>query len=161
MGSVVRQAGIVQAGWLRVQQAGCGAALCLAAMLGAAPALAQTGDPARDALFRQTVERPGDLAATLRFAKAARDANDPEAAVGALERAVFFAPGSSRAQYELARTLIVAAGDNEESPLIAESTKILNRTALLPDSGIAPLQALIYLNGRAHRNIDPFRVPFC
>ena len=114
MGSVVRQAGIIQAGLLRVQQAGCGAALGLAAVVGAAPALAQPGDPARDALFRQTFERPGDLAATLRFAKAARDANDPEAAVGALERAVFFAPGSSRAQYELAM-LYARMGSNAQA----------------------------------------------
>ncbi|MDR3387000.1 MAG: hypothetical protein P4L92_08095 [Rudaea sp.] len=64
-------------------------------------------------------------------------------------------PDSSRAQYELARTLIVAAGNNENSPLIDESTRILQRTAFLPDSGIGPLQALIFVNGRAHRPIDP------
>jgi hypothetical protein len=60
-----------------------------------------------------------------------------------------------RAQYELARTLILAAGSNDKSPLIDESVKILQRTAFRPDSGIAPLQALIYLNGRVHRPIDP------
>jgi hypothetical protein len=64
-------------------------------------------------------------------------------------------PDSMRAQYELARTLIVAAGSNDKSPLIDESVNILERTAFRPDSGIAPLQALIYLNGRAHRPIDP------
>jgi protein O-mannosyl-transferase len=64
-------------------------------------------------------------------------------------------PESMRAQYELARTLIEAAGSNDKSPLIDESVKILERTAFRADSGIAPLQALIYLNGRAHRNIDP------
>ena len=64
-------------------------------------------------------------------------------------------PGSARAQYELARTLIAAAGDDQSSPLIAESRRVLERDALLPGSGIAPLQALIYLNGRAHQPIDP------
>lgn len=64
-------------------------------------------------------------------------------------------PDSQRAQYELARTLIVAAGKNEASPLLDEATKILERNAYRPDSGITSLQALIYINGRAHRPIDP------
>ena len=64
-------------------------------------------------------------------------------------------PHSQRAQYDLARTLIIAAGKNETSPLLDEATKILERNAYQPDSGITPLQALIYINGRAHRPIDP------
>jgi hypothetical protein len=64
-------------------------------------------------------------------------------------------PDSPRAQYELARTLIVAAGNNEKSLLIDESIKILERNAYHPNSGIGPLQALIFINGRAHRDIDP------
>lgn len=64
-------------------------------------------------------------------------------------------PDSQRAQYELARTLIVAAGKDEKSPLIDEASKILERNAYRPDSGITSLQALIYINGRAHRPIDP------
>lgn len=64
-------------------------------------------------------------------------------------------PDSPRAQYELARTLIVAAGSDEKSPLIDDSIKILQRNAYQPNSGIAALQALIFLNGRAHRDIDP------
>lgn len=64
-------------------------------------------------------------------------------------------PDSPRAQYELARTLIVAAGNNENSPLIDDSVEVLQRAALLPSGGIGPFQALIYLNGRAHRAIDP------
>lgn len=64
-------------------------------------------------------------------------------------------PDSQRAQYELARTMIVAAGKNESSPLIDEATKILEHNAYLPNSGITPLQALIFINGRAHRPIDP------
>ena len=64
-------------------------------------------------------------------------------------------PDSPRAQYDLARTLIVAAGKNESSPLIGESVNILERTAFLPNSGIAPLQALIFINRRSLRAIDP------
>ncbi|MDE2084770.1 MAG: hypothetical protein KGI64_07930 [Xanthomonadaceae bacterium] len=64
-------------------------------------------------------------------------------------------PHSQRAQYELARTLILAAGKDETSPLLDEATKILERNAYLPESGITPLQALIFINGRAHRPVDP------
>jgi hypothetical protein len=64
-------------------------------------------------------------------------------------------PDSPRAQYGLARTLIQAAGSNDKSPLIAESVKMLERSAFLPSSGIAPLQALIFVAGRSHRPIDP------
>ncbi|MBS0571259.1 MAG: hypothetical protein JSS28_11660 [Proteobacteria bacterium] len=64
-------------------------------------------------------------------------------------------PHSQRAQYDLARTLIIAAGKDETSPLLDEAAKILERNAYQPDSGITALQALIYINGRAHRAIDP------
>jgi hypothetical protein len=64
-------------------------------------------------------------------------------------------PDSQRAQYELARILIMAAGKDEKSPLLDEAAKILERNAYQPDSGITALQALIFINGRAHRPIDP------
>jgi hypothetical protein len=64
-------------------------------------------------------------------------------------------PESRRAQYDLAQALIIAAGENRDSPLLPKAREVLERTALLPDSGILPLQALIYLNGRAHQPIDP------
>lgn len=63
-------------------------------------------------------------------------------------------PDSQRAQYELARTLIVAAGKDEKSPLIEEASRILERNAFLPTSGITSLQALIYINSHTHRAID-------
>lgn len=63
-------------------------------------------------------------------------------------------PASSRAQYALAHTLILAARD-DDSPLLQQSVTILKRDAALPNSGIASLQALIYLAARAHRPIDP------
>lgn len=64
-------------------------------------------------------------------------------------------PNSPRAQYELARTLIMAAGNDMDSPLIDRSLEILKRDAFRPETGIAPLQALIYVSARAHREIDP------
>ena len=62
-------------------------------------------------------------------------------------------PASMRAQYELARTLVVAAGTNGDSPLVGEAQSILSANALKPESGIAPLQALIFLSGRSHRPV--------
>lgn len=64
-------------------------------------------------------------------------------------------PASPRAQYELARTLIVASGKRLDSPLITEATGVLERNAYAPATGILPLQALIYVNARAGRPIDP------
>jgi protein O-mannosyl-transferase len=63
-------------------------------------------------------------------------------------------PDSARAQYTLAHALILASRD-DDSKLITESIGILQREAARPNGGIAPLQALIYLYGRAHREIDP------
>jgi hypothetical protein len=64
-------------------------------------------------------------------------------------------PASARAQYELARTLIIAAGENEQSPLLAKSVEVLQKSAYLSDSGIAPLQALIFVNRHDAKQIDP------
>ncbi|HZP67276.1 MAG TPA: hypothetical protein VFB32_13320 [Rudaea sp.] len=64
-------------------------------------------------------------------------------------------PQSPRAQYELADTLIRAAGSDANSPLLSAATTVLERSALAPASGIAPLQALIYLSARQHRPLDP------
>ena len=64
-------------------------------------------------------------------------------------------PDSPRAQYELARSLIIAAGDNEKSPLVDQSINILERNASSTQSGISSLQALIYIAAHNHRDIDP------
>jgi hypothetical protein len=64
-------------------------------------------------------------------------------------------PGSERAQYELARTLLVAADNGGDSTLIDKSLQLLQRAAANPDSGITCLQALIFVSGHAHRPIDP------
>jgi hypothetical protein len=64
-------------------------------------------------------------------------------------------PQSARAQYELAHTLIIAVQSREETPLTKQARELLERTANLPDSGISAWQALIYLNARTKRPIDP------
>jgi hypothetical protein len=64
-------------------------------------------------------------------------------------------PGSSRAAYDFARTLIVAAGsDEKKSGLIQEAVLTLSAVAERSDSGIAPFQALIYLNARSGKPIN-------
>ena len=63
-------------------------------------------------------------------------------------------PDSQRAQYSLAHTLILASKE-PDSPLIAQSIEILQRDAASPRSGIASLQALIFLSARAQHPIDP------
>ena len=65
-------------------------------------------------------------------------------------------PGSSRAAYDFARTLIVAAGsDEKKSGLLKEAVTALSAVAARSDSGIAPFQALIYLSARNGKPIDP------
>jgi hypothetical protein len=64
-------------------------------------------------------------------------------------------PDSPRAQYELAHTLIVATHASDDTPLAAQARELLEKTAGLPDSGISAWQALIYLNAKEKRPIDP------
>lgn len=64
-------------------------------------------------------------------------------------------PESVRAQYGLAQILIVAANRDAASPWLAEARQHLERIVYRPDSGVAPAQALIYLDGIQHRPVDP------
>ena len=64
-------------------------------------------------------------------------------------------PNSPRAQYELGRTLILAAGKDEHSPLLAEAQSVLQKSAYRQDSGISGLQALIFLDCRMKAKVDP------
>lgn len=64
-------------------------------------------------------------------------------------------PESMRAQYGLAQSLIFAAGRNPSSPLLAEARDRLDRIVYRKDSGVAPAQALIYLDGIQRRPVNP------
>ncbi|MFT4047578.1 MAG: hypothetical protein QM661_12910 [Solimonas sp.] len=64
-------------------------------------------------------------------------------------------PDSPRAQYELARALLLVADKTDNVPLLKESGDRLERIAMRPDSGIAPLQALIFLHRHEPQKIDP------
>jgi hypothetical protein len=65
------------------------------------------------------------------------------------------APDSPRAQYELGRTYIILGGYHEESPFTALAYAPLERALSLPGSSILPEQALIFLNSRMGRPVDP------
>jgi hypothetical protein len=77
-----------------------GAALCLST---AAKAETATPAPATtyEALFKQVFEDPADLDAAFRFAGMATGRGDYEAAIGALERMLFFNPDLPRVKFEL------------------------------------------------------------
>jgi hypothetical protein len=62
-------------------------------------------------------------------------------------------PDSPRAQYELGRAYIIASGYRTESPFTDLSYAPLEHAASLPNSGILPEQALIFLNARLHRPV--------
>jgi len=64
-------------------------------------------------------------------------------------------PDSIRAQYELARSLIVVGVKDAGSPLLREARIILERSAFKPNAGIAGLQALIYLDCKTRGAVEP------
>src|SRR5829696_9308688 len=72
-----------------------------------APAAAQgvVANPQYDAMFRQVLREPANLDLSFRFAEAAVRAGDHEAAIGALERMLFYKPqpssGEARARHPL------------------------------------------------------------
>jgi hypothetical protein len=67
------------------------------------------------------------------------------------------APESSRAQYELGRTLILYSHYDPASPFTARAYASLERAAVLPGASILPQQALLILNARMDKPIKPER----
>ena len=65
------------------------------------PAPAALTKEAYDALFRKSLANPADLDAAFKFAEAANSFQDYEAAIGALERMLFFNPNLPRVRLEL------------------------------------------------------------
>jgi hypothetical protein len=80
-------------------------AAALGAQLACAPAAAQTQrvilNPEYDALFGQVLREPANLDLSFRFAEVATAAGDYEAAIGALERMLFYNPDLPRVRLEL------------------------------------------------------------
>ena len=83
----------------------------VAAVLGAqllcAPAKAQriVANPEYDAMFAQVLREPANLDLSFRFAEVATATGDYEAAIGALERMLFYNPALPRARLELRHSL--------------------------------------------------------
>ncbi|GAP65023.1 hypothetical protein MBSD_n0311 [Mizugakiibacter sediminis] len=65
------------------------------------------------------------------------------------------APDSPRAQYELGRTYVVLSNYDPDSPFTRLAYAPLERAMALPGSSILPEQALIMVNARLHRPIEP------
>jgi len=76
-------------------------ACALSASLPAASARAQDAAAEQDALFQRVLGNPQDLEATFDYVRVATARGDHEAAIGALERILFFRPGLARVKYEL------------------------------------------------------------
>ncbi|MEQ8700188.1 MAG: hypothetical protein RLT05_26960, partial [Bauldia litoralis] len=79
-------------------------------MLAAAPSLAQgaTGDPAAlraeiDSVYQQLLVDPSDRALNRRMIDIAVQLNDYDAAIGAVERLIFYDPSNAALQLEAAR----------------------------------------------------------
>jgi hypothetical protein len=64
-------------------------------------------------------------------------------------------PHSPRAQYELGRTYIIYSRYDPASPFAEAARAPLERAAAIDGSSILPEQALIFMNSRMHRPIDP------
>src|SRR5829696_4532054 len=79
------------------------AAAALGAQLLCAPAKAQriVASPEYDAMFAQVLREPANLDLSFRFAEVATAAGDYEAAIGALERMLFYNPNLPRVKLEL------------------------------------------------------------
>lgn len=96
--------GLAVFGWLRSLSAAC-ALVGLASVLCSASSWAQQGaaSPRDDyeRLFLITLKSPNDLDAAFKFAQLAAQLNEDEAAIGALERLLFYNPKLSRVRLEL------------------------------------------------------------
>ncbi len=68
--------------------------------VGGSPALAQE-TANREAIYRQMLAQPGDVALAIRYARLSHEAGDIEAAIGALERILFFEPNEPNARLYL------------------------------------------------------------
>jgi hypothetical protein len=77
------------------------AAGALLVSLGTHPARAQNATSEQDTLFQQMMNNPRDIETTFAYVKVATARGDYEAAIGALERILFYQPGLARVKYEL------------------------------------------------------------
>jgi len=72
-------------------------------------AYAQTPAPEQDQLFQKMLRNPKNIEITFAYVKVATANGDYEAAIGALERILFYQPGLARVKYNWARCIFVWA----------------------------------------------------
>jgi hypothetical protein len=93
--------------WWRLARAGIAGGLAAFGFLSsislvhAQPLDAQAPVPEQQQLFQRMLGNPRDLETTFAFVKVATANGDYEAAIGALERVLFYQPGLARVKYEL------------------------------------------------------------
>ncbi|HET7681850.1 MAG TPA: tetratricopeptide repeat protein [Xanthobacteraceae bacterium] len=76
----------------------------------AAASAAAASDPEYQALFKRMFANPQDMEATFRFAEVATRLGDYEAAIGALERVLFYNPDLARVKVELGKLYLRIGG---------------------------------------------------
>src|SRR6202012_2463688 len=69
--------------------------------LSSIPVVHAQAPPEQEQLFQRMLHNPKDLQITFAYVKVATANGDYEAAIGALERVLFFQPGLARVKYEL------------------------------------------------------------
>lgn len=88
--------------WWRLARSGIVGSLAALGLLSSiALARAEASAPEQEQLFQKMLRNPKDLETTFAYVKVATANGDYEAAIGALERILFFQPGLARVKYEL------------------------------------------------------------
>ena len=87
-----------------------GAASGTALAQSAAASAAAAANPEYQALFKRMFNNPQDMDATFKFAEVATRLGDYEAAIGALERVLFYNPNLARVKVELAQLYMRIGG---------------------------------------------------
>ena len=150
-----------------------GSRFMLSAVVGTSTASAQIATPERqeyERLFKASLANPKDLDTAFKFSELASRLNEYEAAIGALERMLFFNPGLTRVRLELgvlyfklgsygqAKTYLASAIEPADTPAEVRVrvqgflTEIDRRQQTSQFSGFAQLGARYQTNGNAGPN---------
>src|ERR1700744_183858 len=87
--------------WSRLVRWGIVGGLAAVGSLSSIPVVHAQAPPEQEQLFQRMLHNPKDLQITFAYVKVATANGDYEAAIGALERILFYQPGLARVKYEL------------------------------------------------------------